>query len=392
MFYKKIFSQAVLNLLNSAVAFLFTYVLLQLTSVSVVGDVYVMLAACSIVLLLQIAIPPSFSVVRIQDKRGITKILVSFYYYVQILVFTLGFLVAKFYFLYEALASVLFALLCIVIGFFNLFDILFQAKARFDIFLTFQIILSGLKLFGVFFFLVDQYSVERLLLVFLSSYLLVLISMAFFASKIHAKIFKPIALKRVFTYVFVSYKITKNYYLTALVKKLFDNSPALIVAPFVEREIIGLFSLYQKCLIFGVSFLRTIETLLLNRDFIKNFNNMLLLAATPICQLFVIMFGACYLFFTVGIDWYKLILISFMVYPISLSISIRAKLISIYRSDVLNKAMLFSLVPYCFYVVNFNNNTLSYTINSYFILVFSNALFLILFARVYGVISLRFYK
>ena len=62
-----------------------------------------------------------------------------------------------------------------LIGVSNLFDILFQAKARLDVFLIGQVFLSFFKLVGIIFVLSESYSIEKVLLVFVFSHFFIIL-------------------------------------------------------------------------------------------------------------------------------------------------------------------------------------------------------------------------
>ncbi|WP_369600013.1 hypothetical protein AAIA72_09120 [Hahella sp. SMD15-11] len=382
MIFKKILFQTILNLANSFFAFLFVYALVHYGSTKLVGELYIALAACSMVLLVQLVMPPNFSLMRIQDKIGVSKIVTSFYCYIQPLVFIVSILVGKYLLSFDIYLSFLFGVFCCLTGIFNLFDVLFQAKARLDIFLSLQTLWSIMKLAGVIVLSPEIISIKSLISIFVISQIFVLILMFIFAFRIYGKALRPVSLRRLNSYLKASYVLAKNYYLSAFIKKIIDNAPAIVFYPVLSRDVIGAFSLYQKCLTFGVSLIRTIESLLLNRGFFEIFNRKILYIAAPCSQLFVLCFGAIYLYSTIGVSWPDLTIFSFTVYPISIVISERAKLLSSYRINIINKALLMALVGFGVYVWIFQSNTVTFALASYSFMVFLQALFLVVFSRI----------
>jgi hypothetical protein len=378
---KKFFSQASLSLINSGMSFLVTYVLIKTISISIVGDIYVALSLCSLILLIQVIIPPNFACVRIQDKKGMSSLVISYYIYIQILVISLSIFFAKFILNFNFSLIVFFVLYCCALGITNLCDVLLQAKARLDIFFYNQLTLSTIKLLVLYFFGKNTWGLGEIFVVFSVAQVLVVVLMFIFTLRLYDYTFKMFPLNKVVRYVRKSYAITKGYYLTAITKRLFDNAPALIVAPYVSKEVLGTFSLYQKCLIFGSSFLRTLESLLMHRLSSTNVPKNLLLIVTPICQVMVFSFGYVYFFFTIGVDFKYLFLFSFLIYPMAVITVLRAEQLKTFNTVSLNYAMLSSFACFALYGFFMNTNTLLFVLESYSLLIISYAFFLKVFSK-----------
>lgn len=364
MIYKKLFSQSVLNLLNTGVTFGITYLVIEKFSVSLLGELYLLLSLISIVLLVNVFLPPSFSCLRLQDKKAFLPILLSYYFYVQLpIVFFV--LILSFFFNFPLYTSFFIALYAISLSFTNLADILLQAQARLAVFYRFQILISLLKLLALVFFASESWKIDELLILYAIIQLFCVFPLVYYALLNYKGIKRLLNPFKIFRYLFLAQPIIRHYYLSSGLKKLNDNLPALLFSPFVSMEVLGLFSLYQKCLIFGVSFLRSLEALLLNRKFNKYFKTNALYIIAPLCQALVIVGGIIYFYFTVGVDISKLIMFSFLIYPLTITIFLRAKFLSIFNAKPLNIAMIVSISSFILYCLLFEVSTIEFTLTSY---------------------------
>lgn len=373
-----------LNIVNSAFAFLVTFLIIKNISVTLLGEFYLLSAIVSIILLIQVILPPTFTCLRIQDKKGLFDLVVSFYIYIQIPIIILASLYCILYFSEQGTVSLFFIAYCCALGMTNLFDVLFQAKARLDIYLTIQILISISKCTILYFISNSDWTIKELLICYTFIQWFFILVMFFIVYNIYNKSFKVVAFKKLRIFMLASIPIVKGYYLNSVLKKLYDNSVALILAPFVSKEVLGIFVLYQKCLVFGVSFLRTLESLLLNRQFVKKSPMKIILFVSPICQVMIFTVGYLYFYLTVGVSIWHLFAISFLVYPISITISLRARLLRRFKTRPLNLSMVISLISFMIFSVILHTDNINFALGAYSFLLVNNAMVLYLIMSYYN--------
>ena len=140
----------------------------------------------------------------------------------------------------------------------------------------------------------------------------------------------------------------KGYYLSAILKRVNDNSLPLIFSAYLTKSEIGLFTLLQKSLAMGVTFLRVFEAALFHRQTAKVIDEDLrkFIPLLLLTHLTVLVCGAAYIYFSIEILMYELVLISFLLYPLALTVTFRAKLFGQYNTLVINTAALLSLTAF----------------------------------------------
>lgn len=347
MILKKLLKLSSINIITSVINFISTIIIIQIFGLNTFGEFAIFTSYMGIFTLLYIIIPPNFSVMKIQDDKSFNNILICSYLLSGLLSIFLLYLIyyIKSDFFGLNLNIYLAIIFLLMYSFFNFIDIQSQANntlTRYYFYLLFQAICK-LIILAIIYYTFNNYDLNLLILSFvIPQIILVLFHFIYFRNE-----FQNIDIKTKNTLAFLinNFSKLKKYYLETFLKRIKDNILVLIFSNFMPKDIIGLYSLLVKAGTFILSQARILEALLMNRENLKQANqidNKIYLLAFFI-QIIIIIVGIIYL--KLSINEYKfwiIIFYSFISYPYLNIITIRNKLYSIYQ----NKLIIYSLLVY----------------------------------------------
>jgi O-antigen/teichoic acid export membrane protein len=370
----KILAVGSISLLNSALSLVLTMLIINIAGVSIVGDIYLFLAICSLALLPNIILPPSFSIVKIQEYQNYVKYLFCAYFYMQFI----SILICVLYFHDESLNNLILisAYVCLS-SWINFYDIIFQSKGLLKSFYFSLLLSTVFKVVAVYLCLTENAEVKDILVWFVLGQVISLLYLyivnSFFGRRVRG-LFKLSGFIIFYKSVF---KNVKSFYLSAALKRVFDNIPALLLSPFLSNDVLGIFSLYQKCLIFGVSYIRIIESVLLSRKSGKFITQKIRVYSAIISILMTFVGGAIYFQVTIGIDVNYLLWASLLIIPISITINCRAFYIKKLCMKKVNVAMTLSIFISVLYSLVFSKDSLNFALETYTLLLCTQAVWLL---------------
>ena len=249
IFFKKIFAISFVNVLNSVLGFLTTFLIVRFISVDVLGEYTVFLSMIGLVSIVFSIIPPNYSVIKFQEDVFFENILFLNYIVVSILIF-LALIVFDFFIKIDVLKIFVFV---VSTGFLNYIDIYSQAKSKLKSYYYFLLFISILK-FLVILYMIHFHllSFKLLLYYFTIVHLCIITIICFFKRKnIISYIIKPSLAIDLLKFLITNFKTFKPYYFNSIIKRIRTTSIVLVFDLFVSKNTIGLFSLFVKVLSFS---------------------------------------------------------------------------------------------------------------------------------------------
>lgn len=337
---KKILAAGSINVANSLISFLITLVIVHRAGVGIVGELYVLLASCALIMLLNILLPASYSLVKIQNSQIFSKVLFAQYFYVQFIIFFVAFFLFRSDF---GWAAFVIALYCCFSSWLNYFDILLQSKGLIKDFYLATFLGNLVKVLSLMMFTSTEMELTKLVALLTVGQFSSLMLMVFFNIKNGRFVLFSFSIRRLIKTYVLNFSQIKGFYLTAIFKRLFDNLPALLFGGTVSSNTMGAFAIYQKSLVFGISFIRILESLLLHKtssSLLTSKVNMLVIVGSVFLTFFA---SIIYCSLTIGVNVGYSLLMSMLILPIFASIEIRSRFIKLFSMMHVNIAMLLSM-------------------------------------------------
>lgn len=354
MIVRKLVRQVLSSSVNSALSFILTYFIIKLSGIELYGQLYIVLGYVSILSLINIILPPSYSIIKLQDDESFRGIFLAFYLNATIAIIFLSYFFVHIQDLtfwlipYVATTSVI-----------NMLDVIYQKKGRLDIYYNLLTVGTVVKLVVIYILhklfvndinlgdIIMAYWFSQMALIIFSVKILDLDCNKIILNLKRANIFEPAK------YIYKNISVLKGYYLLSIFKRLSDSLPAIFFSGFVSVYSMGMFALYFKCLTFGLTIIKNLESLLLNRILSKELDEVrnIKLISTVISQAFMVCFGSIYLFFMDSFSLERIIYMSLLIYPLSYFMIQRSRLIREYKPNFVSKSIIFSLlltVALCF--------------------------------------------
>lgn len=372
IFFKKIFAISFVNVLNSVLGFLTTFLVVRFISVDVLGEYTVFLSMIGLISVVFSIIPPNYSVIKFQEDVFFKNILFLNYIIVSILIF-LALIVFDLFIKIDVLKIFVFV---VSTGFLNYIDIYSQAKSKLKSYYYFLLFISILK-FLVILYMIHFHllSFNLLLYYFTIVHLCIIFIICFFKRKnIISFLIKPslaIDLLKFLTTNFISFK---PYYFNSIIKKFRTTSIVLVFDLFVSKSTIGLFSLFVKVLSFSNGLFRIIEAFFMNKlnqtNHKKLFKSKLNLIGGA---LFVINFLTGLVYLKINVDQFYFIeniILSTLSFSYIKFIYTRSELLIGYQNKTLNYSeLIFIVILYTMsgFMYYFNLTGLIYLVLSYYI-------------------------
>ncbi len=340
---KKIFETGVANLLNSFLSFLITFIIINKAGLEIVGEMYVFLANCSIIMLLNIFFPTTYSLIQIQKSQVFIKYLFSMYFYVQFLIILLSLSLLVFFYNFGlwSLAAVIY---CCCTSWLNFYDILLQSKGLIKDFYFCTLIGSFIKVMALLFFVTSEVELMHLVSLLLLGQLVSLVFM-FQVNRIKGrKVITNYSVTSLLNFYKSKFIYIRGFYLNAIFKRLFDNLPALVFGNVISSNSMGLFSIFQKCLVFGFSFVRIVESLLLTRLFSEMLTMNVKLITLLGSIVFTFFASVLYTYVTVGLMINYSFIVSLLIIPIFITMEIRTRYVKSLLMYHVNLGMILSMI------------------------------------------------
>jgi len=323
-----------INTLTALMSFFSTWLIVHTSGFELIGIFAYWNAFVAMISLIVYLLPPNFSIIYLQEKENnhFDQMLFSHYVYISLVFVFLSFI--GFYFSLLYFLVVCFALCAIWL---NYIDIVSQANNRLHSYF-------GLKFFSasgiaVVLLLFEKLTIETLFLIYIVSNFFT-ISMYFIVHRSFADR-KIVSLSYYIFYMKAHYQTFRGYYLDIIAKRLKDSGLILMIGALVAPNVLGIFSIFQKCASFVVGNIRILESLLLSKvNFLQyktHSGNMPLLLGT-IGFVGIFSLSAMFLYSSNhSIPWAELLVYSLFVFPISRVIFIRNTLLMQYQTGVLNR-------------------------------------------------------
>ena len=323
-----------INTLTALMSFFSTWLIVNTSGLELIGLFAYWNAFVAMISLIVYLLPPNFSIIYLQEKENnhFDQMLFSHYVYISLIFVFLaliGFYFSLLYFL------VVFFALCAI--WLNYIDIVSQANNRLQSYF-------GLKFFSasgiaIVLLLFEKLTIETLFLIYIVSNFFT-ISMYFIVHRSFADR-KIVSLSHYISYMKAHYQTFRGYYLDIIAKRLKDSGLILMIGALVAPNVLGIFSIFQKCASFVVGNIRILESLLLSKaNFLqyKTFSGNMPLLLGTIGFVGIFFLSAMFLYSSNHqIPWAELLVYSLFVFPISRVIFIRNSLLMHYQTGVLNR-------------------------------------------------------
>ncbi len=345
--FKFLFKQSILSNISMALGLLLTYIIVSFLGLEFQGELYRIFAILGLFQMVVIVIPPSFLVIEMQNHQSMAG-LVNAYYFIIASFSALLFSVIGFIYIDDFQYYIIYIIANIYL---NKYDVTFQSKAEVG---KYYMMLIGIALFKIVASLVMVYSLSRLgpPIVVLTYGVCSLVIMALFSS-FESRSFDFVGLKN---YFLSNSKRFSSYYGFAIVKRLYDAFPGVFFSFYISPYELGLFSLMQKVLVVGGSFIRQVEILLMNKTLAKlarkkgDFAVVIFLSWA-----ITVVFGCVYLLFMGVLNISELLKWSLLLVPLALTTIIRAKNLQNYRTGGLAPSMLLAMTATGMFLVLANS-------------------------------------
>ena len=327
-------------------------------------------------------IPSNYAIFKYQDDVKFKKHLAVFFLIALILFSCYLYLLNFFGLVYVSLVSSL--MYSLPLGIQVFFDISYQATNRLShyFFILFVIAISKLLVLFIarhYDLLVDFQS----LLIYSSWSYIIIILILLFLNRKHFK-FNFIDFKVFFHFYLDNQKSFIPYYFNTFIKRIRENIIIFLFKPFVSLDILGIFVLFVKLdqFVFGIS--RNIESFFMSRNNLQkhkeSFDN-LTFKYSMILQLVYVFVGIIYMATMTSQSYYiQVIIQSFLIYPQTKFLMIRASLLSKYNNLEVNigEISFIAVVGVMLFICSlFNLYTVTTVLLTYFLAKLGSQLFLI---------------
>lgn len=378
----KLLNTTIWNVGASGINFISNYFIVTWLSLSIFGEFAVYSSYVAMGTLIFSIIPSNYAIFKYQDDEKFKKHLAVFFFIALILFSCYLFLLNIFGLVYVSLISSL--MYSLPLGIQAFFDISYQATNRLSQYFFILFIIAISKLFVLF--IARQYDLlvdfESLLIYSSWSYIIIVLILLFLNRK-HFKL-NLIDFKSFFYFYLDNQKSFIPYYFNTFIKRIRENIIIFLFKPFVSLDILGIFSLFVKLdqFVFGIS--RNIEAFFMSRNNLEkhkeSFDNFSF-TYSMILQLVYVFVGVIYMATMTNQSYYiQVIIQSFLIYPQTKFLMMRASLLSKYNNLEVNLSEIsfIAVVGVILFICSFFNlYTVTSVLLTYFFAKLGSQLFLI---------------
>ncbi len=332
--YRRLIDLTIWNSLAAGLNFFSNILLVRTGGISMFGTYALLLSSIGMLSLIQVLIPSSFAIVRMQDDKLFPRIYTSFFMGTMVMITLLCFILSL---IVHTPVGVLIVMSWSVIFPFYA-DALFQAQNRLRSYFVLLFLIALSRIIAVMLWAYTDKTRNIEYFIILSGISSLAITFIFLVPYRHLFSIDPKAFLTVFDFLRKESVLLRQYYFSSAIKTINGHLITLVASTWVNREVLGVYSLLMKVNTFITGLARTPETVMIHREGIRRFaddiykNTWWLGLLVQVAYLFV---GPAYLYFSTGESFWKFhFFLSFLVYPYLFFSQARAKRIIRYDNSL----------------------------------------------------------
>lgn len=350
--YHKLIGLTLWNSLSAGINFLSNIFIARMGGVELFGTYSFILSTVGMLSLMQVFLPSSYAVIRLQDDSKFIGLYSSFYGWSLLLILFFCIPISP---MVGLSWSVLAIFTCsILLPYYA--DAIFQSENRLKHYFILLFVLSVGKITSVAFWSLGIYAVNISVLLTINGVISFIITIGFILPYLKYFSFSKNSMNHIIRFLQNERTTLSGYYSSSAIKIINSNMITLLCNQWVTRETLGIYSLLIKVNTFIVGLARTMEAVLTHREGIRQYGEIIrrnTWAIGFLMQVGYMVVGAVYMFFTTGETfWMHHLFLSTILYPYLYYMQARAQMISEYTNSLLNKSgALFSVLVGMFVVL-----------------------------------------